>query len=69
MPEMTAADLARIRRAVLFRDGCVEAALDHYRRVDLQPIDAYARAAFDAMEMLIRADERQRIAAGEVPDA
>lgn len=64
----TAADLARVRRAELFRDRCVKATLDHYRWVDLEPVDTYARAAFDAMEMLIREDERQRIAAGEVPD-
>lgn len=67
MREATAADLARIRKAVLFRDGCVKAALDHYRWVDLQPIDTYARAAFDAMEMLIREHERQRIADALAP--
>jgi hypothetical protein len=62
--EATAEDLARIRAAVLFRDRCVKAAVEHYRRVDLQPIDTYARAAFDAMEGLIRADERAKISDG-----
>lgn len=42
--------------------------MEHYRRTGLRPIDTYARAAFDAMEALIREDERQRIAAEEVPD-
>lgn len=59
MPEMTAADLARIRAAVQFRDGCGKAAKAHYLRVGLRPIDTYARAAFDAMETRIRADERR----------
>lgn len=61
MPEATAADLARIRAAVLFRDRCVRVALDYYERVGLQPIDTYARAAFDGMEALIREDERRKI--------
>ena len=33
----------------------------HYRRTGLQPVDTYARAAFDAMEALIRDDERAKI--------
>lgn len=61
MPEATPEDLARIRAAVQFRDRCVKAALEHYRRVELRPIDTYARAAFDAMEGLIREDERRKI--------
>lgn len=64
MPEMTPEDLARFGRAVRFRDGCVKAALAHYRRVGLRPIDTYARAAFDAMEDLIRQDERDKISDG-----
>lgn len=64
MPEMTAEDLARMREAVQFRDRCVKAALAHYKRVDLRPVDTYARAAFDAMEALIRADEREKISGG-----
>jgi hypothetical protein len=62
MGEATSEDLARIRNAVLFRDRCVKAAREHYRRVGLRPVDTYARAAFDAMERLIRADERERLA-------
>jgi hypothetical protein len=61
MPEATSEDLARIRAAVLFRDRCVKAALEHYGRVGLRPVDTYARAAFDAMERLIREDERAKI--------
>jgi len=61
VPEATAADLARMRAAVQFRDRCVRAALEHYRRTGLQPIDTYARAAYDAMEGMIRADERAKI--------
>lgn len=61
MPEATAEDLTRMHAAVQFRDRCVKAALDRYRRIGLRPVDTYARAAFDAMEALIRADERRRI--------
>lgn len=64
MRQMTPDDLARIRRAVQFRDRCVHAAVEHYRRTGLQPIDTYARAAFDAMEGLIREDERGKISSG-----
>lgn len=67
MREATAADLARFRRRVQLRDRCVKAALEHFRRADLSPIGDYARAAFDAMEPLIREDERRRIAEA-VPD-
>lgn len=68
MREATSADLARMRRAVQFRDRCVKAAVEHYRRTGLRPIDTYARAAFDAMEQLIRDDERERLA-GDGRDA
>lgn len=61
MREATSEDLARMRAAVQLRERCVRAALDRYRRVDLQPIDTYARAAYDAMAPLIRADERAKI--------
>lgn len=61
MPEATWEDLARMAKAVQFRDRCVKATLEHYRRVGLEPIGTYARAAFDAMEPLIRADERERM--------
>lgn len=69
MAEMTGADLARIRAAVLLRDRCVKAAVERmsYRgqRVD----ESAARTAFDAIEDLIRADEREKIAARPVPKA
>lgn len=58
--------LERVRAAVQFRDRCVQAAMKHHERVDLQPSRHYARATFDAIEELIRADERARLAeAGE----
>jgi hypothetical protein len=64
MGEATAEDLARILAAVRFRDRCVQAAVEHYGRVGLRPVDTYARAAFDAIEQLIRADERAKISSG-----
>lgn len=57
-----------MHRAVQFRDRCIRAAVEHYRRVGLRPIDTYARAAFDAMEAMIRDDERERLA-GDGRDA
>lgn len=62
MREMTDGDLARVRAAVQLRERCVRAALAHHEWVDLTPRHDYARATFDAMEQIIRADERAKVA-------
>lgn len=62
MPEATAADLARIREAVQLRDRCTRLAKEQHRRAGLQPSGVYARSTYDAVELEIRASERQRIA-------
>ncbi|PWR08591.1 hypothetical protein DKT68_15355 [Micromonospora acroterricola] len=55
-------DMAAFARAVRFRERAVQAALEHFVRIDMYPESMYARAAFDAMEGLIREDERERLA-------
>ena len=62
MREMTDGDLARVRAAVQLRERCVRAALAHHERVELTPRHEYARATFDAVEQIIRADERAKVA-------
>lgn len=73
MPEATAEDLARFRRAVQLRDRCVQAAVADVKRLGFEfglddaSLTIQARCAYDAMAELIRADERRR-PAGPLPE-
>lgn len=62
-------DLARIKAAVRLRERCVEAALTQQRNAGLTPHHQYARASFDGMEQIIRADERARVDADTEPNS
>jgi hypothetical protein len=56
-------DLRAFAKAVRFRDSAVARAVAHHSRTDLQPSSHYARATFDAIEGMIREDERAALAA------
>lgn len=58
MPEMTDADLARIRHAVQLRERCIRAAVADGQRLDIPMSEVQAAVVYDAMVDLIRADER-----------
>jgi hypothetical protein len=62
MPEMTAADWARFRRAVQLRDRCNDAAVADGARLGLPVTQVQANVVHDAIEDIIRADERRRVA-------
>jgi hypothetical protein len=66
---MTAADLARFRRAVQLRDRCVRAAIEYSAGTGDPLTDRQARMAYDAMAGLIHNAARADAAAGvEVGD-
>lgn len=56
MPEMTAEDITRFRRAVQLRDRCRQAAVESGARLGIPLSPVQANVAFDAMVDLIRAD-------------
>lgn len=60
-PARRAPDLGAFARAVRFRDRATAAAVAHHERAGLQPSQQYARATFDAIEQMIREDERARL--------
>jgi hypothetical protein len=60
VPEITAKDLTRIRHAVQLRDRCRAAAVANGERLDIPISPVQANVAFDAMEQIIREDERAR---------
>lgn len=60
MPEMTDADWARLRSAVVLRERCIRAAVADGERLDIRLSEVQAAVAFDAIAEMIRADERDR---------
>jgi hypothetical protein len=72
MPEMTADDIARFRRAVQLRDRCVKVAIEYSAHIGDPLTDRQARMAYDAMAGLIRGAaslDQAGAASLEVPDA
>lgn len=56
---MTAADLARFRRAVQLRDRCNQAAVAAGKRLGIPLSQVQANVAFDVMVDLIREHDRE----------